>query len=101
MRRQTSMYGSYMGDREALVHVALGLLLDARDDGLGRVAAVERADAADEVDVLAPVDVGQARAVGVRHEDRRGRHPARDVAASLLAVSRADSLCVLWSTAMP
>ncbi len=63
-------------DREALVHVALGLFLHRSHDRLGRVAAVERADSADEVDVLPPVDVGQAGAVRSRDEDRRRRHSA-------------------------
>ena len=70
------------GDREAGVHQLLGLRADRRDDRLGRVAEVEHADAAGEVDVLASVDVGQAGAVGVCGEDRlrsrrRGRRSGR------------------------
>ena len=82
-------------DRVALVQVLLGLLLDRRDDALRRVAAVQHADAADEVDVLAPFDVGEPRAVRVLHEDRRRRDTARHQALALglqLRGPGADSL---------
>ena len=82
-------------DRVALVQVLRGLLLDRRDDALRRVAAVQDADAADEVDVLAPFDVGQARAVRVLHEDRGRRDTARHQALALglqLRGPGADSL---------
>ena len=65
-------------DGVALVEVALGLLLDRAHDPLGRVAAVERADAADEVDVLAAVDVDQSRAVRTLDEHRRRGDRGRD-----------------------
>jgi hypothetical protein len=80
------------GDREALVHVALGLLLHGAHHGLGRVPAVERADPAHEIDVLAPVDVRQARAVRALDEDRRRRHASCDVL--ILARSQASGLAL-------
>ena len=57
-----------------LVHVAGGLLLDGRDDSIRRVAAVERTNATDEVDVLASLDIGDARAMRVIDEQRLRRH---------------------------
>ena len=60
-----------------------GLLLDGLHNGIGRVAQVEHADPAGEVDVLAAVGVGEARAVGASGEDRRNRDAARDVAVTL------------------
>ena len=71
------------GHREAGVDQLLRLLADRGDDRLGRVAEVEDADAAGEVDVLAAVDVGQMGAVGVGGEDRRDRDAAGDVAVAL------------------
>jgi len=61
----------------------VGLLLDRRHDGLRRVAEVEDADAAGEVDVLLAVDVDQARAVRVAGEDRLDGNAASDILVAL------------------
>ena len=60
-------------DHEALVEVLVGLGLDRVDDGREPVPGVLAADAAGEVDERAPVDVGDARAVGVRDDELRDR----------------------------
>ena len=71
------------------MQVALRLLADRRDDGLGRVPAVQDADAADEVDVLAPVDVDDRRAPwACSTNDPLVATPRRDVALARLAQSR-------------
>ena len=70
-------------DHEALVEVAVDLLVDRVDDGREAVAGVLAADAAGEVEVRAAVDVGDARAVGARDDEPRRRDAARDVARAL------------------
>ncbi len=67
-------------DHEALVQVPICLLLDRLDDRGMPVARVLAADPAREVDVGAPVRVGDARALGVRDDELRRRHARRDVA---------------------
>jgi hypothetical protein len=56
---------------------ALELLLRRRDDLRMRMADVQAADAAGEVDERVAVDVGERRAPALpdhdRHEDRQGR----------------------------
>ena len=69
-----------LDDRVHLVHVAGRLLLHRSHNRLGRVSAVERANAPDEVDELAPINVGDARTMRVVGKDRlrvdRRRNPA-------------------------
>ena len=67
-------------DHEALVQVAIRLLLDRVDDRGVPVAGVLAADPSGEVDVGAPVRVGDARALGVRDDELRRRHAGSDVA---------------------
>ncbi len=70
-------------DHEALVQVPVRLLLDRLDDGRVAVAGVLAADAAGEVDVRAPVGVGDPSALGVRDDELRRRHPGSDVASAV------------------
>jgi len=58
-------------DREIRVEVLRGLLLDRFDDSRVRVADVQAADAAREVDERVAVDVGQRRAFTVLDHDRQ------------------------------
>ena len=67
-------------DHEALVQVAVDLLVDRRDDGRVAVAEVLAGDAAGEVEVLAALGVPDPRAPGARDDERRRRDAARDVA---------------------
>ena len=67
-------------DHEALVEVAVDLLVDGRDRGREAVTRVLAADAPCEVDELAPVDVPHPCALGAVDDERRGRDPARDEA---------------------
>ena len=68
-------------DREVGVEEARGLLLHRRDDARMRVADVEAADAAGEVDERVAVDVGDGRAAALGDHDRQvepervGDHP--------------------------
>ena len=80
-------------DEEALMKVAVGLLLDRLDDGRVAVTGVLAADAAREVDVRTPVDVRDARPLGLR-DDELGRHDSRrDVTRAALGdVFRGGSL---------
>ena len=69
-------------DHEALVQVLVDLRVDRLDDGGQRVAEVGAAEAAGEVDVLAPFGVPDAGALGARDDERRawrrrGRRSAR------------------------
>ena len=70
-------------DHEALVEVALCLLLDCGYDGLEAVPGVLAGDPAREVDVAAAVDVPHTRALGAIDDDRRRGDPARDVPVAL------------------
>ena len=63
-------------DREVGVEEACRLLLDGLDDLRVRVADVEAADAAGEVDVGVAVDVGQRRPAALRGDDLAGRAPS-------------------------
>ena len=67
-------------DHEALVHVAVDLRVHRIDDGGQVVAEVGAAEPAGEVDVLAPLGVPDARALGALDDEGRGRDPARDIA---------------------
>ena len=71
-------------DHHALVQVAVDLLVDRGDHRRRAVPEVLAADAAGEVDVGAPVDVLELRALGARDDERRRRHAARDPAAALV-----------------
>ncbi len=70
-------------DHEALVQVLVQLRLDRVDDRREPVPGVLTADAAREVDEGAAVDVDDARPVGVRDDETRGRDAAGDVAGAL------------------
>ena len=70
-------------DHEALVEVLVRLPVDRLDDRREAMPGVLAADAAGEVDERAPVDVGDARALGVRDDEPRRRDPARHVALAL------------------
>ena len=72
-------------DHEALVEIAVGLGLDRFDDGGMAVTRVLAPDTAREVDVHAAVDVGDARALGLRDDESRCRDARRDVPRSLVA----------------
>ena len=61
-------------DHEALVEVAIGLLLDRLDDRRVPVPRVLAADPAAEVDEGAPVRIGDSRALGVGDDELRCRH---------------------------
>jgi bacterial/archaeal transporter family-2 protein len=67
-------------DHEALVQVAVHLLVDGRDGGRQPVAGVLAAEPSREVDVRAALDVLDPRALGPSHDEGRGRHSGRDVA---------------------
>ena len=67
-------------DHEALMQIAVGLLVDRRDDGGRSVTRVLAAETAGEVDVLAAVDVPDARALGAIDDERRRRDSAGDIA---------------------
>ncbi len=60
-------------DDEALMQVAVGLLLHGLDDRRVPVAKVLAADASCEVDERATVDVGDARSLRLRDHEARGR----------------------------
>ena len=70
-------------DHEALVEIAVGLLVDRCDHRFEAMARVLTCDSAREVDVAAPVDVPHARAFRAVDDDRRRRDPARDVPVAL------------------
>jgi hypothetical protein len=55
------------------VRVPLELLLSRRDDAGMRVADVQAADAAREVDERVAVEVGERRALRLRDDDRKGQ----------------------------
>ena len=67
-------------DHEALVEVAVDLLVDGRDRRRWPVAGVLAAEAAGEVDVRAAVDVLDARALGPGDDEGRSGHAGGDVA---------------------
>ena len=67
-------------DHEALVQVAVDLLVHRADDGLGVVPEVLARDPAREVEELAPVRVPDAGAFRPRDHEVRRRHAARDEA---------------------
>ena len=71
-------------DHEALVEVAVDLLVDRLEDLRVAVAEVLAADAAGEVEVLASLGVPDQRTPCTRHDERRGRHAAGDVLLSRL-----------------
>ena len=79
-------------DHEALVQVAVRLLLDRLDDRGVPVARVLAPDPAREVDERAPVRIGDARALGVRDDERRRRHPGSDVARAVGAEIRSAAV---------
>jgi hypothetical protein len=62
------------------VEVRIDLRMQRIDDGGKVVSEIRAAEAAGEVDVLAPVDVPDARTFGSRDDERWGRDAARDVA---------------------
>ena len=72
-------------DREVGVEEAPGLLLHGRDDAWVRVADVETADPAGEVDEAVAVDIGDGRASAVRDHDRQVQ-PERVGNDTLLAI---------------
>ena len=68
-------------DHEALVQIAVDLLVDRRrGEAVARVLAAESAG---EVDVLAAVHVPDARAFRTGDDERCGRDPTRDVAVAI------------------
>ena len=67
-------------DHEALVEVAVDLLVDRGHDGRRAVAEVLARDPAGEVEELAPVGVPDPRPVGARDDERGRRNAAGDVA---------------------
>ncbi len=67
-------------DHEALVEVAVDLLVHRSDGRWKAVTRVLAAQAAGEVDVAAAVDILDAGALGAGDDDRRSGDPARDVA---------------------
>ena len=71
-------------DHEALVQVAVDLLVDRRDHRLEAVARVLARDAAREVEEGAAVGVGDARALRARDDEPRGCDAASDVPAARL-----------------
>ena len=78
-------------DHEALVQVLVDLGVDRLDDGRQRVAEVGAAEAAGEVDVLAPVGVPDARALGAGDDERGRGDAAGDVAlAAFLDAARSS-----------
>ena len=80
-------------DHDALVEIAVDLLVHRRDRRRQAVAGVLTADPAREVDVLLAVDVLDPDALGPRDHDRRSRHATGDVA--LLLLDQALGLSVL------
>ena len=80
-------------DHDALVEVAVDLLVHGREGRRETVAGVLAADSAREVDVLLAVDVLDPDAFGPCDHDRRGRDAAGDVA--LLLLDQALGLGVL------
>ncbi len=66
-------------DHEALVQVAVDLLMDRGDRRRQPMAGVLATEPAGEVDVLATVDVPDPRALGPVDDERRCRDPARHV----------------------
>ena len=66
-------------DHEALVEVAVGLLVDRADDARRAVAEVLAGDAAAEVEVLAPVGVPDLRAPRLGHDELGRGDAARHV----------------------
>ena len=70
-------------DHEALVEVAVGLLLDGLDDRCVPVAGVLTPDPSGEVDVRVSVGIGDARTLGMRDDELRRRHPGGDVAGAV------------------
>jgi hypothetical protein len=67
-------------DHEALIQVAVDLLVDRGDDGRLAVPEVHAADPAREVEVLLAPDVPDASAGGAVDDELRRRDSARDVA---------------------
>src|SRR5207253_7342687 len=67
-------------DHEALVQVAVDLLVDRAHDGRVAVTEVLAGDPAGEVDVLAPVGVPDARAPGPGDDELGGGDAAGDEA---------------------
>ena len=67
-------------DHEALVQVAVDLLVDGGDRGGKAVAGVLAAEPSGEVDVRPAVDVLDPRALGPGNDERRRRHAGGDVA---------------------
>ena len=74
-------------DHRHLVEEAVDLRVHRRDDLLGPVPEVLAADAADEVEVLAAVQILDDRAVGAAHDELRIAGSAGDV-----ALARIDQL---------
>ena len=70
-------------DHEALVEIAIGLLLDRVDDRRLAMARVLAADPAGEVDERPAVRIRDPRPFGVRDDELRRRHPGRDVACAI------------------
>jgi hypothetical protein len=66
-------------DHEALVQVAVDLLVDRLDDRVGVVAEVLAGDSAREVEVLPPVGVPDRRPLGTADGHVRRRHASRHV----------------------
>jgi hypothetical protein len=62
------------------VQVAIGLLLDRLDDRRIAVTRVLAADSTGEIDVAPTVRICDARALRVRDDELRRRHPGSDVA---------------------
>ncbi len=72
--------GLVHADHEALVQIAVGLLVDGSDDARRSMPEVLAGDAAAEVEVLASVGVPDAGAFGPADDERRRRDATRDVA---------------------
>ncbi len=70
-------------DDDALVQVALGLLLDGLDDRWVPVAQVLTANSSCEVDERATVDVGDSRSLCLRDDEAWGRDSWRDVSCTV------------------
>ena len=87
--------GLVRADHEALVQVAVDLLVDRGDDRLEAVPRVLAGDPAREVEERPPVGIGDVRAFGARHDETRGRHAARDVPPARLGDSFARALLYL------
>ena len=78
-------------DDEALVEVAVHLLVDGGHGGRQTMPRVVASEAPGEVDVALPVDVPDAGAFGPVDHERRSRDPAGDVALFLLEKALAGS----------